>query len=137
MLDFALMHDATNWDETTDRHLRRGLSIAAWRAIFFKVLIFPEAEYCDEAANKLIYLEPHRRRFHRTMLNLGYPMLARMTNYFDDAWYAPAEVGQLRDECLNLAISTDDKDALEGLEALVRACHEARKSRLGLFLAAD
>ena len=134
-LDFVLMRNAGTWNESTDRHLKGGLSMTGWAALFFKVLGCPEAEPFVEGEDINEYDERYRQRFREAILD--YPMLGRITDYYDDVWYEPEEVVQLRDECVSVQSNTKDQDALRDLDELLRACDEAQRHNLGLFLAAD
>ena len=134
-LDFALKREAEGWDESTDRHLHRGILEPEWVALFFKVLGCPPAEPYVNGEDTNEFRKRFRQRFREAIPE--YPMLARITDYYDDVWYQAEEVVRLRGECERVRCATEEKDALKALMELLAACQEAQSQNLGLLLVAD
>ncbi len=133
-LDFMLMRDENNWNAETDKHTDGALSYTGWESLFFKVLGCPDSEYI-EGESRDEFHERWRRNFQAAIPE--YPMLAKITDFYQDVWYDLEEIAQLRDECIQVRSKTNDEDALEGLNGLIAACDAAEKHKLGLFLGAD
>jgi hypothetical protein len=135
MLDFVLQQNSGNWNENTDRWLGKGLSLAEWSALFLDVL---DCGHGDAPSDDLPYAE--RLEIIRLSVEKAipdFPMIARMWDYYWDAWYERDEIGQLRNECLRVKADTSNTLALEGLNKLLAACDEALMNKSGLLLASD
>ena len=133
-LDFLLMRNREGWDESTDRQTNLALGYAGWEALFFKVLGCPDSEW-SEGESRDEFHRRYARRFREAIPE--YPLLGRISDFFEDVWYAPEELTRLRHECQSVRDKTNDKDAIEGLDALIAGCDEAEQYNLGLFLGAD
>lgn len=133
-LDFLLLRDPNNWNAETDRHTDGAMSYTSWESLYFKVLGCPDSEYI-EGESQEAFRERWRRNFQSAIPE--YPMLAKISDFFQDAWYSLEEIAQLRKECLQVQSKTTNADALKGLNGLIAACDEAEKYKLGLFLGAD
>ena len=133
-LDFLLMRNPDDWDESTDRQTNLALDYASWEALFFKVLGCPDTER-SEGESRDAFQVRYAQRFREAIPE--YPLLGRISYFFHDVWYAPEELTQLRNECQSVRNKTNDKDAIEGLDALIAGCDEAQQYNLGLFLGAD
>ena len=135
-LGFVFTRKLEGWDESTDRHPDiPDLGADNWSALFFDVLGCPESDSPVSGEDMTEYWERTRLKFQRAIPD--YPMLGRIWDFYNDAWYAPEEVGQLQSECLKVQANTSNQTALEGLGLLLRACDEASADKLGIFLAAD
>jgi hypothetical protein len=135
-LGFVLKRKLEGWDENTDRHPHiPDLGNDHWGSLFFDVLNCPEADPYIPGEDINEHTERFRRKFQRHLSDL--PMLGRMWEFYNDAWYAPEEITPLRGECLRVQARTSNPLALEGLGLLIRGCDEASAVGLGLFLAAD
>ncbi len=133
-LDFSLMRNPDEWDESTDRQTNLALDYAGWEALFFKVLGCPDTEFV-EGSNSDTWREHWEANFCEAIPD--YPLLGRISDFYRDVWYAPEELTHLRNECQSVLDKTNNKDAIEGLNALIAGCDEAQQSNLGLFLGAD
>jgi hypothetical protein len=133
-LDFLLMRNPDDWNESTDRQTNLAVDYASWEALFFKVLDCPDTEFV-EGANSETWREYWEEKFREAIPD--YPMLGRISDFFRDVWYAPEELTQLRNECQSVLNKTSDEDARRGLNALIAGCDEAQQFGLGLFLGAD
>jgi hypothetical protein len=107
-----------------------------WQAIFFFELI----GYCPfvsraelETIDGNAWNHLWKQRFQEAIPD--YPLLARMWNQHEDAFYTPDEIDSLRFECLSVQSKATNALALKGLETLIRWCNEASKGNLGLFMA--
>ena len=135
-LGFVLKRKLEGWDENTDQHPHiPDLDADRWGALFFNVLNCPEADPYIPGADINDHTERFRIQFQRHLSDL--PMLGRMWDFYNDAWYAPEEIERLREECLKVQAGASNTLALEGLGLLLRACDEASAARLGLLLVAD
>jgi hypothetical protein len=131
---FLLMRNPDEWNDSTDRQTNLALGYASWEALFFKVLGCPDTELV-EGTNPDARDEYWEAKFREAIPD--FPLLGRISDFFRDVWYDPAELAQLRNECQRVRNKTNDKDAIEGLDALIAGCDEAQQSNLGLFLGAD
>ena len=135
-LGFVLKRELAGWDENTDRHPHiPDLGDDQWRVLFFDTLKCPEADPYIHGEDINEHTERFRRRFQEHLT--AFPMLGRMWDFYNDAWYAPEEIEQLREECLKVQASTSKPLVLAGLQLLLRACDEADATGLGLLLVAD
>ena len=66
-----------------------------------------------------------------------YPMLARMSDIFEDAWYNPEEIAALRAECVQVRDEEGGGVTPEALRKLIAACDEALKESTGVYLACE
>ena len=133
-LDFLLVQNPDDWDESTDRQTNLALDYASWEALFFKVLGCPDTEFV-EGSNSDTWPEYWEEKFREAIPD--YPMLGRISDYYQDVWYAPDELTRLRNECQSVRNRTNDEDAIRGLDTLIAGCNEAQQYNLGLFLGAD
>jgi hypothetical protein len=135
-LGFVFKSKLEGWDESTDRHPGiPDLGENNWSALYFDVLGCPESDLPAPGEDMAEYWERVRLKFQQAIP--AYPMLGRIWDFYNDAWYAPEEVGQLQSECLKVQTNTANQTALEGLGLLLRACDEVSADKLGIFLAAD
>ncbi len=81
--------------------------------MFFDVLKCPEDDPYIPGEDITESTERFRIKFQRHLSD--YPMLGRMWEFYNDAWYAPEEIDRLREECLKVQASTANSLALEGL----------------------
>lgn len=133
-LDLMLRRDPNEWDGKTDRHTDLMLYGRGWEVLFFEVLGCPNTEFL-EGDDYDTWYEYWEEKFREAIPE--YPLLGRISDYYQDVWYAPDELTQLRNECQSVLIKTHDKDAIEALETLLAGCNKAQQSNLGLFLGAD
>lgn len=129
-----LMLNADDWNSKTDRHLGWDLSYDGWESLFFKSLNCPHTKYIQGEDIKL-FEERCEKNFQDAIPN--YPLLGRISNYYKDVWYDKTEIDNLLEECRKLQTFVIDFSSLKGLDEIIRACMEAQKSNLGLFLGAD
>ncbi len=134
-LDFALKREAAGWNAPSDRHLAGGLSEDGWGLLFFEILGCPTADPFVQGEDLNAFRERYETRFRQAIPD--YPMLARISDYYNDVWYNATEVHHLRSECEHARALTTNSVVLNDLDAVVGACEEAIRSGLGLFLIAD
>ena len=135
-LGFVFKRKLEGWEENTDRHPHiPDLGDDNWAALFFDVLNCPEADPYIPGEDINEHTERFRLKFQQHLSD--YPMLGRIWDFYNDVWYAPEKIEQLRSECLKVQANTSNPVALEGLGLILRACDEASVSELGIFLAAD
>ena len=132
-VDYERLPQVEGARETGER-----LEYKEWEAIFFFELI----GYCPfvsriepEAVDADTWNDLWKQRFREAIPE--YPLLARMWNEYEDAFYAPDEIDNLRNECLSVKSKTEDTIALKGLDKLIRCCNLAIKENIGLFMAGD
>jgi hypothetical protein len=137
-LDIVITNSDLN-ENVDDKHFWTGQRIEfdEWRELFENVLHAPvEIErFENESGNEL--LERREKLFKEHLAGKGYRMLGRVWYIFRDAFYAPAEVNKLLEECLNIQRKTENEQTVAALEKLVFACDEALKAKSGIMLGCD
>ena len=129
-LDFYITRNPKEPDEGSCRHVG-GAEKDDWDAVFFGAL---GAEPYTPREDLSAWQERARLRFQE--VEAAYPLLCRAADYYADAWYAPAEVRRLRDECLRAKTGAENQ-AAGVLSDLVHACDEALVCGWGVWLACD
>src|SRR5687767_10140712 len=109
-LGFVLKRKLEGWDEQTDRHPHiPDLGHDQWGALFFDALECPEADPYIHGEDITEHTERFRRKFQKHLS--GFPKLGRMWDFYNDAWYEPEEIVQLREECLRAQGKTSNSCA--------------------------
>lgn len=136
-LAIYVVRDPMNWyGEISDKEQYLGdFTGPQWESLFYKVLGCPTPnsampnEDVDEASDRYrIEFRNHLRQ---------YPMLSRIWDIYEGVNYLPKDVHQLRNECLEVRISTANPYALDGLNILILACDKAKGLGYGLVLESD
>lgn len=138
-LHIYVVRNPEKWDYTTnelDRYLE-DLEGREWVGLFRHTLKCPmgiDQPWVDgEDSSK--WRESNRLRFQQAISQ--YPLLGRMWDTFIDVQYGPKEIEQLRNECLSVAATALDPEAIKGLQKLVASCTAAVKVKSGLYMACD
>lgn len=109
-----------------------------WVALFVDVLGCPAGVATPRSQDDDLNERVERFRSQFQEKTRDYPMLGRLMSPYADVSYTPAEVVELRDECLQLRLrATSNEAAMAGLETLKNASDEAIKSGSGLELMCD
>jgi hypothetical protein len=126
-LTFYAVPNPTSWYDT-QKESAQWLDLvfdgADWDAVFHDVLGVPKVRAKGETKDGDLGIH-------------GYPMLSRLDDMYEDVIYKREEVGQLRAECIKVQESTQHPLALKGLQTFIRACDEALRLNMGLYLAGD
>jgi hypothetical protein len=139
MLDICLAYSADFAARTMlegEHWTDERLEYDEWEAIFY----FELMGYCPfvsraKPVDTKTWHDLWKRGFQEAIPD--YPLLARMWNAYEDAFYAPEEIENLRIECLRVQTKTENVLALKGLDKLLKCCDKAVKENIGLFMACD
>jgi len=113
-----------------DRVLPLGISNKEWQSLWFDVLGVNAEDYRDWAQQSAF------TEIEGFMI-AGYPMLSRINNNFMDVTFEGQEIERLRQECVQVKSITNNKDALSGMDKLMRICDEAQKIGLNIYFMCD
>jgi len=103
-----------------------------WGELFFDILGCPPPGDLGDPSTDA------QRRSAEVLRSLPrYPMLARISDIFEDSWYNPEEIAALRTECLQVRDEAAGGQTSKALRKLIAACDEALKERTGVYLACE
>lgn len=94
---------------------------------------------CDEYAKKIGEIKSYDDYYSEriSQLQKKYPLLVRIKDYYEDAFFSPGEIEGLRREILSLKNTVTQQKSINLLDQLLEACEIASKNDAGLELLAD
>ncbi len=121
--------DSRAHDSPAQRRLHFGVTYSEWHAILFNVLRVDKNTYRDWLMTTRVHPAD------TPPLQKDYPMLSRIADPFTDEIVESPEVPTLLSEVSTLFNSTNDENALRGLDKLARASLLAINSKRAIYFA--
>ena len=140
VLDIAISHEidesGENWDITKgDRWLDVCLNDGDLEAISLEIFRLATGTSYEGSDNILKLRNDDRQLF--AGIAPEFPMLSRINYIYEDVFFKAEEVGQLRNECVNIRSVANNPAADLGLRKLLYSCDEALKVNFCLELLCD
>ncbi|MES2462803.1 MAG: hypothetical protein V4671_19650, partial [Armatimonadota bacterium] len=109
------------------RYLELDFHPADWEALFLETLGCPPYDPCrpEEDANQC---RDRNRRLFRAAI-LGYPLLGRIYDLYEDALFSSEEVPLLREECERAKNQANHPGGIRALRKLIFAANEAIEAK--------
>lgn len=136
-LDVALVKDARPgvWSpEIDDGYLDIGFSESEWGSFFFDTLKAATTAYRER--EPIEEFDARREAAFRDSLP-EYPLLSRIDQFYQDAFFTIDEIPSLRDELKRAENLPSDDDARAFLSGMLEACEAAISHEKGIFLASS
>ncbi len=132
-LDIALMKDPFGeWQpELGDHHTDIAFGDAEWGSFFFDTLKVTLVAYIEDEGNEK-YTARYESAFKESLKD--FPLLARTSEFYRDASFAPHEIDQLEEELnrvTKLPLTDEGKAFLDGM---LLGCRMARDEEMGIML---
>ena len=118
-------------------YLHIDLSGDEWASLFLEELNCPTAAIEPYSADQDLELwrERYKLRFQEAIPT--YPMLGRISDFYDYTSYGQEEIAQLREECLRIQGHSNNEKTLRALAKLLEGCNQVSRVDLGLLLVPD
>jgi hypothetical protein len=132
-LDIALMRDPLGeWrPEVGDHHTDIAFSDPEWGSFFFDTLKASLVEYLENEPYK-DYITRYEAAFRDSLPD--FPLLARISDFYQDAYFAPGEIEQLEEELNRVAKLSLTADGRAFLYGMLRGCRMAKDEGMGIAL---
>jgi hypothetical protein len=107
-----------------------------WESLFFKDFgVKSFTKYASEGENAEAYVVYYSRRM--SSLEKHYPLVLRMRDYYEDAFFENSEMESLLSELHSLRQSVTREESNRFLDQISKACELAIQDRASLQLIAD
>ena len=132
-LDIALMKDPFGgWHpELGDHHTDLAVAYLEWKSFFLDTLKVTWERY-NEGEDIRRYDERYHSAFKESLRD--FPLLARISDFYRDAFFAPGEIDQLEKELNRAAKLTLSDDGRAFLSGMSLGCRMAQDEKLGISL---
>ena len=132
-LDLALMKDPFGeWRPAVgDHHTDIAFGDSEWGSFFFDTLKATLVTYI-EGEDIEVYDERYQTAFRESLKD--FPLLARISEFYQDASFAPDEIDQLKEELDRASKCASSDDGKAFLDGMLLGCQMARDKTLGIRL---
>ncbi len=136
-MDIILMRNPPIHGDPADRSTGLRLSWDDWSELFNEALDVSEREPYAEGEPYFDFNERQRSLFSAEVNGMGYPLLGRFFDIYEDVAYMPSEVSDLLNECESISGNRQENDIPSAITKLTEACNAALKDGLGILLSSD